>query len=216
MNSDKVISISEIKIEPGETLYIEKNDNPNVAQADIVSISKTSIEFASPTFDNGVKANFNAGEKVKASYWTASGHKYTFQAIIQNNRSINGTFNIGLPNKLVLDGTRRWERYKPLSMLISFLYRGNIGKANDIVYTARVSNISAGGVLFSTPKRFNIGDNIAIGFYAGNTFFTALGTVRNITHSKVSMGEFEVAIQIINYSDKDKVFLDQRLNSSLR
>lgn len=213
---NKTIPIADISLEKGESVFVEKNDSFYSAKGEIVDITRNSLEFYAPKFENGGYMTFKPGEKVKMSYWSSTGNRYSFQAVIQNSKSLSGTYSIGLPSTVVHDGVRRWTRYKPINMLISFIYKGNNAKINDTVYTARVVNISAGGMLITTPKRFSIGDIIAVGFYVGKTFFTGICEVKANSASKLNLGEFDVAMQMLNYSDKDKTFLETQLSTYIR
>lgn len=213
---NKTIPMSDISLEKGESVFVEKNDSLYSAQGEIVEVTKSSLEFFAPKFENGGYMTFKPGEKIKISYWSSAGNRYSFQAVVQNSKSLTGTYSIGLPANVVHDGVRRWTRYKPINMLVSFIHKASNAKVNDTVYIARVVNISAGGLLITTPKRFNVGDIIAVGFYVGKTFFTGVCEVKVNSASKMNLGEFDVAMQILNYSDKDKTFLETQLSTYIR
>lgn len=211
MDQNKLVPTSEIGMEKGEQIYIEKTDSYYAAPTEITEITKTTIEFLAPVYQSGGAINFKTGENVKLSYWTKNGLKYSFSAIIQSSKSMAGTFTVGMPAKVYLDGGRRWTRYKPVNMLTSFMHKSFNNKINDTVYISRVANISAGGMLITTAKRLNIGDTVGVGFYAGDTFFTALCVVKSSTASKLNLGENDIALQFTNYTDKDKEYLESKL-----
>lgn len=211
MDNNKLVPTSEIGMEKGEQIYVEKMDSYYPAPTEITDITKTTIEFIAPVYQTGGAINFKAGESVKLSYWTKNGLKYSFSAIIQNSKSMSGTFTVGMPAKVYLDGSRRWTRYKPVNMLTSFMHKSLNNKLNDTVYISRVANISAGGMLITTAKRFNIGDTVGVGFYAGETFFTALCVVKSSNPSKLNLGDNDIALQFTNYTEQDKEFLESKL-----
>lgn len=213
MEKDKTIQISELGMEKGDAIYVEKAESYYAAPTEIANITKSSIEFYAPTYQTGGAISFKPGESLKMYYWTKSGQKYSFSAMIQGAKSMTGTFTVGMPNQANYDGGRRWTRYKPVNMVTSFMHKSFNNKINDNVYIARVANISAGGMLISTAKRFNIEDTLGVGFYAGNTFFTALCIVKSSNVSKSNPGENEVALQFINYTEQDKDFLESKLHN---
>lgn len=209
----KQISFSNLKIEKGDSIFIEKLDNMTISQTEVINISASSLEFAAPRHESGGIINFKPGEAINVYYWSVEGNKYSFQSIIQNGRSSTNTHSILLPTVVNHDAVRRWTRYKPMNMIASFINKTTNNKMNDAVHVARIINISAGGMLISTPKRINIEDELGLGFYIRDSFFTALGVVKSSGASKINIGEMEVALQFINYSEKDKEYLDSILSS---
>lgn len=209
----KHVSFNELNMAKGDSISIEKTDSMTIAATEVVNITSSSIEFTAPRYETGGIINFKPGEAVNIHYWTANGNKYIFQSIIQNARTLNNTHSIIIPDKAKHDGVRRWQRYKPINMIVTFLNKTNTNKLNDSIYIGRVVNISAGGILISTPKRFNIDDCIGLGFYIKNKFFTAIGTVKGCEASMINLGEMEVALQFTNYTEKDKEYLESILST---
>lgn len=212
-NMKKQVSFNSLSMEKGDSLFIEKLDNMTISQTEITLISTNSIEFFAPRYETGATINFKPGEAVNVYYWSADGNKYSFQSIIQNARTMNNTHSILLPTVVNHDAVRRWTRYKPMNMITSFINKTSSNKLNEAVHVARIINISAGGMLISTPKRINIEDELGVGFYIRDTFFTALGVVKSSSSSRINIGEMDVALQFVNYSEKDKEYLDSILSS---
>ena len=209
----KQVSFNDLNMEKGDSILIEKIDNMLTSHSELVNISSTSIEFVAPRYETGGIINFKPGEAINIYYWSTDGNKYSFQSIIQNSRTMTNTHSVLIPTLVQHDGVRRWTRYKPMNMVASFINKTNTNKLNDATYIGRVVNISAGGMLISTPKKFNLDDNLGIGFYLKGLFFTAIGVVKSSGASKINIGETEIAIQFINYSEKDKEYLDSILSS---
>lgn len=209
----KQVSFNNLSMEKGDSLFIEKLDNMTVSQTEITLISSNSIEFSAPRHETGGIINFKPGEAVNVYYWSADGNKYSFQSIIQNARTLNNTHSILIPTEVNHDAARRWTRYKPMNMIVSFINKTNPNKVSDAIHVARIKNISAGGMLISTPKRINIEDVLGLGFYIKNSFFTAVGVVKASNASRINIGEMEIALQFVNYSEKDKEYLDSILST---
>lgn len=200
-------------MEKGDSISIEKLGSQVIAKTEVTDITENSIEFIAPRFEAGGIINFKAGEAIKIHYWTAAGNQYVFQSIIQNTRTAAGTHSITKPEQVKLEGTRRWTRHKPINMIVTFLNKSHTSKINETIHIGRVSNISAGGMLISTPKRFNVDDNLGLGFYIKEKFFTAVGTVKSCETSKINLGEMEIALQFVNYSERDKEYLEAILST---
>lgn len=209
----KQISFNNLPMEKGETLFVEKIDNMVSSQTEIINISSSNIEITAPRHETGNLIKIKPGEAINVYYWSGDGNKYSFQSIIQVAKSSNNTCTISIPNSVNFETARRWVRYKPMNMITSFINKSNSNKLNDSVYVARVINISAGGMLISTPKRMNIDDELGLAFYIRDKFFTAIGVVRSSSASKMNIGEMNIALQFINYSEKDKETLDLILDS---
>lgn len=209
--NNTILSVQELGMEKGDVIYVEKAESYYASPTEITDITKNSIEFYAPTYQTGGTINFKPGESIKMYYWTRSGQKYCFSSIIQGSKSLSGTFTVSMPTKIQLDGGRRWKRYKPVNMLVSFLQKTSNNSLQDTVHIARVVNISAGGMLITTPKRFNIEDSIGVGFYVGDTFFTALCLIKSANASKLNLGENDIALQFTNYTEQDKEFLESKL-----
>lgn len=197
----------------GDIISIEKMNSQIMAKTEITNITDTAIEFIAPRFETGGVISFKAGEAINIHYWTSTGNKFVFQSIIQNMRTAEGTHSVIIPEYATHDGARRWNRYKPINMIATFLNKSNTSKINDIVHIGRVINISAGGMLLSTPKRFNVEDNLGLGFYIKEKFFTAVGTVKSCENSKLNIGEMEIALQFVNYTERDKEYLEAVLST---
>lgn len=210
---DKSILTKTLDIKKGESISIEKSKTGNIMNCDIIHVSNLTLEIGEPVSQTGTAISLKVGEKVTLCYWSHDGSKYSFDSTIQTYKTNKNSYTLLMPEYLKHVGVRRWQRYKPVNMLSSFIITNSNGKSSNLTYIARVINISAGGMLISTAKRFNVNDEITLGFYAGRYFFTAIGKIKNLSISTMYSGEHETSIEFTNYNDSDKEFLEKNLKT---
>ena len=206
------VPFSNLMLSKGDTISLEKTGSNSITTSEVVNIEENSIEFTAPRLEGGGYVNFNQGENINVHFWTSNGNKYIFQSVIQSGRTSAMTYVMSKPEKAKFDATRRWTRYKPINMITTFINKSHTSKINDIVHVGRVVNISAGGMLILTPKRFNVGDTLGISYYVKEQFFTAICTVKSCENSKADIGKMEVALQFTSYSEDDKEYLEDILS----